>query len=678
MKNNTTRYLAAFFVIILVMGTALNALVAQNIITVAGNGGIGYSGDGGPATAAELFYPRGMVIDKRGNMYIADGSNNRIRKINAGDTITTFAGNGTAGYSGDGGPATAAEFNYPYGMAIDKWGNIYIADVNNNCVRMIDTSGTITTIAGNGTAGYSGDGGPATAAELNAVHGVAVDTMGNIYLADFNNHRVRVIDTAGNITTFAGNGTAGFIGDGGPATAAEINGPIGVSLNMTGDLYIGDYYNNRVRMVNTKGTINTIAGNGTAGYSGDGGPATAAEVNGPIAFALDSKGNLYITDVSNNRVRMVTPGDSITTVAGTGVAGFSGDYGPATVAEIYWPEGIARNPKGDMYFVEVINCRVREIPAPLTVTTDSVVPVMCYGDSTGSATVGPAGGKPAYTYLWSDGQTNAAATGLKAGMYTVSVTDVAANMVTDTVNIIEPPALTLSLNTPDSVCAGSPSVINVTAGGGSPGYSYMWSTGATTASVTVTPDTTTMYSVTVTDSNSCNHDTTFTIVAMPLPLVTISIAQDTACISIVADSLTGSPGGGTFSGPGVTGNNFNPGIAGPGMHTIVYMYTDSSGCSNSDSIRVIVSSCTGINEVNTVADKVTFYPNPFSQDINVAINTNGPVTITMFNTLGEEVGAWHMEQGQHVINAQSILAGVYVMQVKTNKGVLNKKLIKVN
>ncbi|MFZ0319755.1 MAG: hypothetical protein WAL56_11565 [Candidatus Sulfotelmatobacter sp.] len=285
------------------------------ISTVAGNGTYGYSGDGGLAFNAELREPTGVALNTSGNVYIADDFNYRIRKItvSTGD-ISTVAGDGTAGYSGDGGAATGAELNYPLGLAVDTSGNIYIADLINCRVRKVTVStGIITTVAGNGKCGYSGDGGAATSAELANPSTVAVDKSGNIYIADENNNRVRKVTVStGIITTVAGNGIAGYSGDGGPATSAEMDDPTAVAVDSSANIYITDTVNQRIRKVTVStGIITTVAGNGTAGYSGDGGPATSAELYEPLGIATDSSNNFYIVDFDNCRICEVTVSNGI-------------------------------------------------------------------------------------------------------------------------------------------------------------------------------------------------------------------------------------------------------------------------------------------------------------------------------------------------------------------------------
>jgi len=338
-----------------------NKIVAQTINTYAGKGIVGYSGDGGQATAAEINEDEGVAVDAAGNVYIGDENNNRIRKVTTAGVISTYGGNGTSGFTGDGGQATAAEISYPDGLRLDAAGNLYIADAGNNRVRKITTAGIISTCAGNGTAGFSGDGGQATAAELNFVTDVAADAAGNVYIADYSNDRIRKVATTGIITTFAGNGAGGFGGDGGQATAAQLSGPYGVRTDVSGNVYIQDYSNDRIRKVATTGIISTYAGNGTAGFSGDGGQATAAEISGPVALTFDAAGNCYVADYVNNRIRKITPAGVISTYAGNGIGGYSGDGGLATAGEMDEPIDVAMSTSGCLYIADWINNRIRVV-----------------------------------------------------------------------------------------------------------------------------------------------------------------------------------------------------------------------------------------------------------------------------------------------------------------------------
>lgn len=337
-------------------------MVGTTITTFAGNGTPDYSGDGGRARAGQVG-PASLVCSPANTpfqLYIADSYNDRIRKVDAQNIITTIVGTGTNGYSGDDGPAILAKLNDPTSVAVDSAGNLYIADTGNNRVREVEVSGIITTVAGTGKAGYSGDGGPATKAKLDGPTGVAIDSAHNLYVADAGNNRIRKITASGTIATVAGTGKAGYSGDGGPAGAAKLNDPAGVAIDSADTLYIADFGNNRVREI-TFGNITTFAGTGKAGYSGDGGPARSAELYGPVDIAIDSVHNLYIDDTGNNCVRRVSSTGTITTIVGTGTAGYSGDEGPARSAELNSPYGVAlsHDLHPALYIADYSNSRVR-------------------------------------------------------------------------------------------------------------------------------------------------------------------------------------------------------------------------------------------------------------------------------------------------------------------------------
>jgi sugar lactone lactonase YvrE len=298
--------LAAATVSAVMAATPVNAAVGD-INLIAGNGSNGYSGDGGPAASAQLYYPYDLEVDSAGNLYIADTSNNVIRKIAAGTgIITTIVGTGSGGYSGDGGQADAATLNSPSSVSLDSSGNLYIADYSNHVVRKVTVAtGIITTIAGNGTDGYSGDIGPATSAQLKGPNDVIVGADGALYIADYSGHNVRRV-YEGVISTVAGTGTAGFSGDGLIGAIAELYNPSYLALDSSGNLYIADYSNNRVRKVAAStGAISTIAGTGTRGFSGSGGPALSAELGGPYGLAL-YKNTLYIGDYYNHAIWTMT------------------------------------------------------------------------------------------------------------------------------------------------------------------------------------------------------------------------------------------------------------------------------------------------------------------------------------------------------------------------------------
>jgi hypothetical protein len=342
---------------------------SYTISTVVGNNslGPGFSGDTFAATSAQLNTPIQIALDSSHNLYIADSVNQRIRKVTASNgNISTVAGNGTEGWTGDGGAATSATLFNPYGVWLDQSGNIYIGDLQNEVVRKVSTGGTITTFAGDNAPGYSGDGGPATSATMTYPFGVVGDSAGNIYIADSNDNRVRRVAPNGTISTYAGNGTGGFSGDGGPATSAEIHRPFGLALDSAGNLYIADSLNNRIRKVSPGGIITTVAGNGTSTSAtlGDGGPATSAQINTPYGVAIDPAGDILIADYLNQRIRRVTTGGIINTIAGGPRTGYAGDGGPAVNASLSLPTDVAVDTNGLIYVVDSQNNVIRLLTPP--------------------------------------------------------------------------------------------------------------------------------------------------------------------------------------------------------------------------------------------------------------------------------------------------------------------------
>jgi len=345
------------------------------ITTVAGNGIAAFGGDGGAATAASINYPYGITVDSAGNLYIADRYNHRIRKVAANSgIITTVAGNGIAAFGGDGGAATEASLSWPNGVTIDSAGNLYIADYSNSRIRKVAVgSGIITTVAGNGTRAFAGDGGAATSASLGFSQEVTVDSAGNLFIVDvYDNKRIRkVAADTGIITTVAGNGTRAFAGDGGAATSASLSSPYGVIVDSTGNLYIADSYNHCIRKVAAgTGIITTVAGNSTRAFAGDGGVATLANLNNPYGVAVDSAGNLYIADSSNHRIRKVAADTGIiTTVAGVGNAAFGGDGGAATAAYLNEPHGVTVDSAGNLFIADTSNHCIRKVAVDTGIIT---------------------------------------------------------------------------------------------------------------------------------------------------------------------------------------------------------------------------------------------------------------------------------------------------------------------
>ncbi len=395
---------------------------SQTISTIAGNGSASFAGDGGAATAAQINLPNGTASDASGNIYIADAANARIRMVNSSGVISTVAGTGTPGTGGDGGPATAAQLSYPVAVAVDAGGSLYIADYNAHNIRKV-SSGTITSIAGMaGMSGSTGDGGPATAAHLNGPLAIAIDASGIIYVADNVNNKVRKI-MGGNISTFAGSGAGSYSGDAGAATAAGINGPAGIAINSAGTVYISDSGSSRVRYVdNSSGKIFTAVGNGVAGYAGDGGAGGIAKMNHPMGIAFDAGDNLYITDNKNNCIRRFSGSTSIiSTYAGTTTYGFSGDGGPAAAAMLSAPKSVSLDAAGNLYIADAPNNRIRKVSAAPSMTVTGGSSSICIAATATLSDATPGG-------TWSSSTTTVATIGTSSGI----VTGVAAGTATIT------------------------------------------------------------------------------------------------------------------------------------------------------------------------------------------------------------------------------------------------------
>ncbi|MGA2207898.1 MAG: Ig-like domain repeat protein, partial [Terracidiphilus sp.] len=472
---------------------------------IAGNGSAGYNGDNKAATTAELYYPSGVAVDSSGNVYIADSYNCRVRAVYASGRlpnisnpvsgyIYTVAGNGTCGYSGDSGSATSAELKYPTAVAVDSSGNIYIADGGNERIRKVTaSSGAISTVAGNGTYGYNGDNRAATTAELYAPTAVAVDSSGNIYIADQSNYRIRKVTTGGTISTVAGNGTAGYNGDNQAATAAELNSPTGVAVDSSGNIYITDTNNYRVRKVTAStGNISTVAGNGTNGYSGDGGPAAGAEVSTTGGAAVDVGGNLYFADMGNVRIRAVgsssrtTPTVSHWPTAGAitygqtlasstlsgGTASVGGSFvwtAPGTSPAAGMPyEGVMFVPSDQLHYNTVTDSmNVTVNPLTPTVSAWPTAGAITYGQTLASSTLSGGTASVGGSFVWTvPGASPAAGTPSEGVTFTPSSTNYApvTGSITLTVNQAAPSIAVATSGTPS--VSGTPVTFTASVPGG--------------------------------------------------------------------------------------------------------------------------------------------------------------------------------------------------------------------
>ncbi|MES2701554.1 MAG: Ig-like domain-containing protein, partial [Bacteroidota bacterium] len=590
----------------------LNVDPAINIYTYAGKGSNGYTGNGGAATAAKLSHPYGIATDCSGNTYVADFENAVVRKIDARGVITTVAGNGIVGYSGNGGPATAAKLSHPNGIALDNAGNLYISDYNNHVIRKVNTAGIISTYAGSSAHGYTGDGGAATSAALYYPIGLAVDNAGNLFIADHYNNVIRKVNTSGIITTVAGNGVAGYSGNGGAATAAKLAYPRGVAVDAAGNLYITDYSNQVIRMVNTSGTISTIAGTTVSGNTGTGGLATSARIYNPYGIAVDAAGNVYFSELGNHQVRKISAAGIITKVAGLGASGYSGDGGIATSAKLFQPMGVAVNCDGNVLISDNANYAVRIVGeynrtpyflagnSPLleicgsgsAISLDSILTVNDF-DTTQSiawtAVTSPAHGTLSAAY----GTTSTGSTLIPAGLtytpatgysgsdaFVVTVTDGIATTAT-TVNVMVATSVDAgTISGASSVCgAGTTTLSSSVTGGVWSSSDLSVATISTSGVVSGVAPGTTVISYTVT--NGCGTAiATTTLNVDPSPVAGTINGAASVCLGstvIYTDSISGgtwsssNTGIATVSGTGaVTG-------VGVGIATITYTVTNSCG-----------------------------------------------------------------------------------------------------
>lgn len=648
------------------------------ISTVAGSApSAGFSGDGGPATSAVFGYPPDVAFDKQNNLYITDYFNSRLRKVDAvTGVITTIAGGGnpTPPSIGDGGPATSAILHGPLGVAVDSAGNIFVSELDASRVRRIDAlTGTITTVAGTGTGGFSGDGGAATAAMIYYPRGLSLDAQGNLYIADWNNGRIRKVDAAtGIITTVAGGGSPPSIGDGGPATAAVLNSPRDVASDAQGNLYIADALHYRIRRVDAgTGIITTVAGGGNPVYpsTGEGGPATSAKIN-VACVTVDNQGNLFIG--GGSRVYKVDGSTTIiNTIAGSDTAGFGGDGGNAITAKLTSPQGITADTQGNVYVTDYGNNRVRKLtPCSITTVTASA-PAICAGEGTSLSITGLT------SYTWSSGTVNSVANVTPVTTITYSVTgfDSIGCSSTSTLNIQVYPLPTVSVNSA-TLCYGAtePAVL-VPAGAAT--YSI------TGGSFTVNPAATTSYSVSGTDINGCASSNTAVAnvqVLTSLPNIGIT-GSNSICVNETA--MLSVQGANTYTWTFISPNgpmwSYNSALnVSPGVTTTYSVQgTDHNGCkSDVVSITLQVNLCTGMREDLEHGSEVSVYPNPGPGVFTVLLRNWAGAKYELTDISGSVILTGFTPHEEFTIDIQELPKGMYFFKVLSGNAVKMNKILK--
>ncbi len=634
------KHLLPLYSILIFLGFACcTPVIAQTITTIAGNGTASYGGDGGAATAAELNHPFGIAIDRAGNYYIAEEGNSVVRKVSASGNITTVAGTGTSGYSGDSGPATAAELSSAYSVALDTNGNLFIADYGNNVVRKVDTAGIITTFAG-GSAGTS----------LAFPSGVVTDMAGNIYISDAQYSLIRKVTPSGTMTNIAGTGGPGFSGDGGAATAASVSHPWGIAIDTFGNIYIADYSNYRIRKINTAGIITTIAGNGTSGYSGDGGPATAAELNSPVGVAADKLGNVYIADLYDNRIRKVSPAGIISTLTGNGTASFGGDGGTASAGLLKNPYGLAVDNCGNVYIADGNNHRVRYVDAGTYALAGTISgrDSTCTGDTLALHSTVSGGAWSSHDTAIASVNTTGVVTGISAGAteITYTVTTPCGVAIAKRQVHINTTAPTGTITGFSPLCVGYAVTLHDSAGaiGGT------WSTSSrTVASVTaaglVTAIGAGIDTIRYTVTNGCGPASAsliFTVYPRPLAgTITgpVGVCEGGATITL-SDTTAAFAGTWTSGTSSVATIDSTTGlVTGIVPGTTVITYTVSNSCGSTAATYTI-----------------NVYPLPHAGVITgVAVVCHGATTILDDTATG---GVWSMTNGRATISATGSVFGI--------------------
>jgi|GEM_PF-2148788 len=706
----------------MVSATPAHSQTHYIITSIAGSASLpAFGGDGGPATAATLDFPHDVAVDHAGNKYVVDEYNHRVRKISSSGIITTIAGNsamvgyGSAGgFGGDGGPATAATLNRPLGIAIDGSGNIYVADGNNFRVRKINSAGIISTIAGTGTMGYSGDGGPATSASITfslattSGGSIGIDAAGNVYFADGIRNHIRKIDAAGIITTFAGTGTAGFSGDGGPATAATLNVVESIAFDQIGNAYIVDASNHRIRKIDPAGIISTFAGNGPGSVAGIGGPATAATLGGILAVATDTTGNVFISALS--RIFKVDTSGIVTAFAGNVCGGWAGDHCAATASPVCMQaNGIRVDDAGNLYIADTDDEHVRKIgrdATPWFVHGPSQFLTLCEGsgadsinsllavlDSDGSQTetwsviASPMHGLLSASYTTtSTGDTlhpvglyYTPATGyLGTDSFKIRVIDCGGSSDSTTiyVTVISPVSI-VTESGPSTLCVGATATFSASYAGGAWTSSNpsVATVGSSTGTVTGIAAGVVIISYVLTPSCGTPPATT-SITINPMPSAGLISGRDTLCVGS-EDSLIETISGGVWS---ITNAHASIGSTGlllgisVGADTVIYTVT-ALGCSASKKVEVYVlphGSCPwlAVSKGPQSYGLIDIYPNPSPGDIFVTCSEAGEVRIC--NIHGQQVCLYKVREGKQELHLPgNLVNGVYVVEYRAVTGFRN-------
>jgi hypothetical protein len=622
--------------LVLLAGLSFNGY-SQIINTIAGNGIAGFSGDGSMAVSAQLDHPKSTATDAAGNVYVADAYNNRIRKINPLGVISTFAGVAAGGFSGDGFAATVAQLDHPNYVAVDGAGNVYICDGDNQRIRKVNTSGIISTVAGIGSAGYSGDSGPATAAEINFPTAIALDGSGNLFIADQYNNCIRKVNTAGIISTYAGTGATGYSGEGGLATAADLGFPFGLAADASGNVYVGLYFDNRVVKINTAGIVTTVAGDGTAGFSGDGLAATLAQFDSPWGIAVDGVGNLYVADNGNYRIRKVNTSGIISTIAGNGTSIFSGDGSAATTAGLNNPIGVSVSAGGNIYIPEYSVHRVRMINGTLT-----YAPTFTGGHSQALSVC-----------------QNAAATPINS---LLAIADLDAGQ-TETWAVMAGPlhgTLVAAFTTTSTGAAITPT-----------GLTYMPTTGYSGLD---------SFKVSINDGTATDS-TTVIVTITPLPLAGTITGTDSVCPGNTV-TLANAVTGGTWSSSNtaistVSSTGVVTGMA-TGVNTITYTVSNSCGSATttrSFTVRSLASCPSGV--MSLVNEEISVFPNPgngmFTLTLPTSLHQDARIVIT--NAIGKKVKEMRVNPQSSAEIQLDEPAGVYFLNVTTAAGTWKKQII---